>query len=100
MHAKGEFGLGDAHCISRHGSRAAVRNDRLRQDASSHRTIDIDVLLTGFAGGRYFPAEQTAVRVVFDSPLDRVAFCAVARTQRRFETSKLGASAPMIPQGL
>jgi hypothetical protein len=100
MHAKGEFRLGDAHFISRHRSRAAVGNDGLRQDASSHRAIDIDVLLPGFAGGRYLPAEQISARVVFDPRLDRVTFRAIARAQPRIETCKLGAGAPVIAQGL
>ena len=80
MHAKGEFRFGDAHFISRHRSRAAIRNQRLGQDASSHRAIDIDMLLPGLAGGCDFPAEQRSRRVFFDARLDRVAFRAIART--------------------
>jgi hypothetical protein len=100
VHAEGEFGLGDAHFISRHRSRASVRNDRLGQDAPGHRTIDIDMLLPGLAGGRDLPAEQASARVVFDPLLDRVTFRAVAGAQPRLEACELGAGAPVIVQGL
>ena len=98
-HAKREFRLGDAHFVSGHRGRAAIRNDGFGQNAPGHRAIDIDVLLPGLAGGRDFPAEQRSSRVVFDLRLDGVTLGAVARPPRRFETSELGAGAPVIVQG-
>jgi len=97
-HAKGEFGLGDAHFVSRHRSRAAIGDDGFGQDASGHRAVDIDVLLPGFAGGRDLPAEQFCLRIALDSFLDRVGFSAAVRPQRVFEARELGARAPMIVQ--
>ena len=44
--------------ITGHRCGAAVRDHGLSQDASGHRTIDIDMFLAGFAGGRDLPAEQ------------------------------------------
>src|SRR5450631_2327522 len=99
MHAKGEFGLDDAHLISRHRSGAAIRNHRLGEDASRHRAIDIDMPLPGFAGGCDFPAEQSFGGVIFDSRLDRVTFGTVAWTLRRFEARELGAGTPVVVQG-
>ena len=72
-HAKGEFGFGDAHFVARHRSRAAIWYHGLGQDASGHRAVDIDVLLSGLAGGCDLPAEQTSGRISFDCRLDRIA---------------------------
>ncbi len=85
LHAKGEFRLGDAHFIARHRRRAAIRDHGLGQDASGHRSLDIDVLLPGLAGGGDLPAEQFFAGVVFDRRLDRIGLGAVARTQLRFQ---------------
>ena len=87
-HAKGEFGFADPHFIARHGSRAAIGNHRLGQDAPGHRAVDIDVLLPGLAGGGDLPAEQVAGRMLFDRRLDRVAFRAVARPLRQLRARR------------
>ncbi len=78
-HAKGEFRFADTHLVARHRGRAAIRDHRLGQDAPRHRAIDIDVFLSGFAGGGDLPSEQIAGRAMFDRRLDGVTFGAIAR---------------------
>jgi hypothetical protein len=57
------------------------------------------MFLPGFAGGCDFPAERVSARIIFERRLDRIAFGAVARTNRCFKAFELGAGAPMIVQG-
>src|SRR6266436_1300833 len=95
---KCEFQLADAHFISGHRSSAAIRYGRLRQDASGHRALDMDVLLAGLAGGRDFPAEQFSARIILDRRLNGVALGAIAWSQRSVERVELGPGAPMIVQ--
>ena len=99
-HAKRKFRLGDAHLVAGHRRRSAVGKHGLGQDASGHRTLDIDVFLAGFAGGRDLPAEQMRARISLDGCLDCIAFGAVRRTAPVVECVKLGAGAPMVVQRL
>ena len=99
-HAKGEFGFGDAHFVARHRSRSAIWYHGLGQDAPGHRAVDIDVLLSGLAGGCDLPAEQTSGRIFFDFRLDRVAVDAIVRPQSIVEAGEFGAGAPVVVQRL
>jgi hypothetical protein len=80
MHAESKFGFGDTHSISEHRSRAPSGITVSRSDPPCHRAIDIDVLLTGFAGRGDLPTEQIAIRIIFDRRLDCVGLSAVARS--------------------
>ena len=99
-HAKGEFRFGDAHFVARHRSRSAIGDHGLGQDAPGHRAVDIDVLLSGLAGGRDLPAEQIFGRIFFDCRLDRVGLDAIARPQCVVEAGEFGAGAPVVVQRL
>src|SRR6185312_17330223 len=90
-----ELRLGDAHCVAGHRRRAAVLDQRLRQDAPGHWTGDVDVLLPGLAGGGDLPAEQLCARTALDPGLDGIALCSRLRAHRGIEIAELGAGAPV-----
>ena len=99
-HAKGEFRFCDAHFVARHRSRPAIGNYGPGQDAPGHRAVDVDVLLSGLAGGRDLPAEQTFRRILLDRGLDRVGLDAVVRPQLFVKAGKFGAGPPVVVQRL
>jgi len=96
-HAKREFRLGHAHFVAGHRRRPASAIT-VSAGCAGHRAVDIDVFLSGRAGGRDLPAEQVrGSNIVRSRPGSHILRCGptVAASRRAHQA---GAGEPMVVQ--
>ncbi len=99
-HAEGKFRLGDRHLVAGHRGGAAVGDHGFGQDAPGHGAGDIDMLLSGFAGGGDLPAEQMRGRIALDRGLDRITLGTIGRPVPVVKCCEFCPRAPVVMQRL